>query len=240
MVLVHDPFVPTPDSKEWTNPEKRYEKDTKYFADMVAYVDKIALKIEKALKDKGVWENTIFIFTGDNGTHPSVVTKTVNGDVKGGKGQTINTGNHVPMIISWPEKIKAGRVFDGLVSFADILPTLADAAEINPSHYKTDGKSFFGVLKGNHTPIQNEVFIHYTPRWGKNFYQTRWVMDGEYKLYRDGRFYHTLIDPDEKNPLLAMSPNEKKIRENFGSILQSKEEEFPFHLNDEEFTPQNK
>ena len=236
MVLVHEPFVPTPDSPEWKDPGRRYENDTAYFADMVAYVDKIVKKTENALKANGVWENTIFIFTGDNGTHPSVVTKTTNGNVKGGKGYTINTGNHVPMIISWPAKMGKGRVFDGVVDFTDVLPTLADAAGINPSHYYTDGKSFFPILIRDRKPQKSEVFIHYTPRLG-NFKHDRWVMNGEYKLYRDGRFYNTLIDPNEKKPLSILSPNEQNIREKFGSILQSKEAEFPFDWNNKKFIP---
>jgi arylsulfatase A len=238
MVLVHSPFVPTPDSPEWADLSRRYENDTNYFADMVAFTDKIAGQIEAKLKEKGVWENTIFIFTGDNGTHPSIVTRTVNGDVKGGKGNTINSGNHVPMIISWPKKIKKGRVFQGVLDFADILPTLADVAEINPNSYSTDGKSFLSVLEGNHKPIKHEVFIHYTPRWGKNTdLHNRWVMDKEYKLYQDGRFYNTLIDPDEKNTLSTLTPNEQKIKEKFGAILQSKEKEFPYNWNKDKFIP---
>ncbi len=100
MVLVHDPFVPTPDSPEWEEPSRRYEKDTAYFADMMEYTDKIIGQLETKLKEKGVWENTLFIFTADNGTHPTIISSTNYAKVKGGKGFTKNTGNHVPMVIS--------------------------------------------------------------------------------------------------------------------------------------------
>ena len=49
MVLTHDPFVPTPDSPEWTDPSRRYEKDTAYFADMMTYTDKIIGQLEKKI-----------------------------------------------------------------------------------------------------------------------------------------------------------------------------------------------
>lgn len=247
MALIHDPFVPTPDSPQWKNPDLRYKADTSYVADMVAYVDKIVLKIENALKANGVWENTILIFTGDNGTGQPVYSKTIYGNIKGGKGTTLNTGNHVPMIITWPAKIKGSKVYKDPVGFADMLPTLADAGGIDPDSYSTDGKSFFSLLSKNKKPGQKEVFIHYTPRWGDTngkygikSSHSRWVMNGEYKLYRDGRFYNTMIDPNEDNPLSVLTKKEQKIRNKYNTILQRNENEFPFHLNDKEFHLESK
>ena len=60
MLLVHNPFVPTPDSPEWKSLETRSEKDDKYFVDMVAYMDKIIGKIVAELEAQGIVEN---IFT---------------------------------------------------------------------------------------------------------------------------------------------------------------------------------
>jgi arylsulfatase A len=235
MVLPHDPFVPTPDSPEWADPSRRYEHDTIYFAAMIAYIDKIINQLEMKLREKGVWENTLFIFTADNGTHPSVFSKTNTGNIKGAKGQSINTGNHVPMIVSWPEKIKEGRVFHGMVDFADFLPTLADVAGIESSSYFTDGKSFFNVLNGDTSRNEKEeIFIHYSPRWGR-FLHNRWVMNEDYKLYHDGRFYNTSADPLEENPVLNLSDSEEKIKGKFEILIQKKEDEIPFEMNDTEF-----
>jgi arylsulfatase A len=238
MILPHDPFVPTPDSPEWADKSRRYENDTVYFAGMVAYVDKIIGQLEAKLKEKGVWENTLFIFTADNGTNTSVLSNTVHGVVKGGKGSTLNTGNHVPMIISWPEKIKKSRVFDGVVDFTDILPTLADVAGIDPKAWYTDGKSLMGVLTGDKSrKDKSEIFIHYTPRWGKLDHD-RWVTDGEYKLYRDGRFHNTLKDPLEKQQISVAEGEAKKIKAKFEAILKEKEDEFPFEWNDARYKPE--
>ncbi len=235
MVLPHDPFVPTPDSPEWTDSSRRYESDTIYFAGMIAYVDKIIGQLESKLREVNVWENTLFIFTADNGTHPSVVSSTIKGNIRGAKGQSINTGNHVPMIILWPEKIKEGRVFKGVVDFSDILPTLADVAGIPPSEYFTDGKSFIDVINGENSRAEKvEIFIHYSPRWGR-FQHNRWVMNEEYKLYRDGKFYNTLIDPLEKNPLSRYSKKEEKINKHFNLIIQEREKEIPYEQNDTVF-----
>jgi arylsulfatase A len=233
MVLVHDPFVPTPDSPEWSDPSRRYEKDTAYFADMVAYTDKIIGQLESKLKENGVWENTLFIFTADNGTNVSVVSSTNYATVKGGKGASKNTGNHVPMVISWPKKMAGKRVSESLISFADFLPTLCEAAGIEPSKYFTDGKSFLSAITGN-VEIQDEVFIHYSPRWG-SFKSNRWIMNTEYKLYRDGSFFNTTTDTLEKQPLLILSEKEQLLKEQFQTVLNEREKEFPFHLNDSVF-----
>ena len=106
MLLAHNPFVPTPDSKEWSNPNLRYKTNNLFFKDMVEYMDKIVGKIIQEIKAQGLEDNTLIIFLGDNGTNRTLVTKTVNGDVKGAKGNTITHGVHVPLIASWPTKIK--------------------------------------------------------------------------------------------------------------------------------------
>ncbi len=241
MLLPHSPFVPTPDSPKWEDSSIRYKNDTAYFADMIAYIDKIIGRLEAKLKEKNVWENTLFIFTADNGTNRSIYSSTVNRNIKGAKGETINDGNHVPMVISWPQKIKTGRIFHEIIDFADILPTLADIAKINPSSYYTDGKSFINVLKGdNQRKGKDETFIHYTPRWGwpsSNNQHNRWVMNGEYKLYKDGRFYNTINDPLEKEQKTKLEEDEQKIKVKFEAILKEKEKEFPFEWNDTEFNP---
>ncbi|MCY1723149.1 sulfatase-like hydrolase/transferase [Prolixibacteraceae bacterium Z1-6] len=236
MVLVHDPFVPTPDSPQWAEPERRYENDTAYFADMMAYTDKIIGEIVAKLKEKGIWKNTLFIFTADNGTHRSVLSSTENGMVKGAKGETINHGNHVPFILSWPKKMKEKRVEESIISFADVLPTLCDAAGVAPDKFGSDGNSFLPLITNDLSEIQDNVFIHYAPRWG-NFgkYHNRWVMNGEYKLYQDGRFYNTKEDVLEKYPLSDLTEKEQKFKKEFQQILDENESDIEFELNNEEF-----
>ena len=227
MLLTHNPFVTTADSHDWNTTTNRYKEDNAYFTDMVTYMDKMVGKIVDKLKKEGLLENTIIIFTGDNGTNVNIVSKTNNGDVKGGKGYTINTGNHVPLIVVWPSTIKKPRVYDGLISFPDFLPTLADIAGVDDCSYDPDGKSFMPVFMGKNDPIQSEIFIHYTPEWG-NFPSNRWVFNSTYKLYQTGEFYNTVIDPLELNKLTNLTQEEKSLHDRFDKILMDKEAEFPF------------
>src|SRR5690606_29590133 len=120
---------------QWAEPERRYENDTAYVAHMVAYVDKIVSKIEESLVENGVRNNTIFIFTGDNGTRQGVLSETKYGVVEGGKGKTLNAGIHVPMLISWPEYTAQGSVWEYPIDFTDIFPTLADVGGMDPDKY---------------------------------------------------------------------------------------------------------
>ena len=234
MVLVHEPFVPTPDSPEWADPERRYEKDTAYFADMMAYTDKIIAQLEKKLKEHDVWDNTLFIFTADNGTHRSVISSTTYGEIRGAKGLSINTGHHVPMILTWPDKIKPGKTVEALVSFNDFVPTFCDVAGISPEKYETDGKSLLPLFTNESEQSQENIFIHYSPRWGR-FKHDRWVQDDKYKLYRDGTFYNTVKDSLEKSPLTELSSEEKEIKAKFQEVLDKHEQEVPFEMNNKEF-----
>lgn len=236
MVLTHDPFVPTPDSPEWADPEKRYKNDTAYFADMVAYTDRIVGEIEAKLKEKGVWGNTLLIFTGDNGTHRTIQSSTSVGTIIGAKGENINHGNHVPFVLNYPAKMKGNRSEESVISFADVLPTLCDVAGIAPEMFKADGNSLFPLIINDVDKIQDEVFIHYTPRWGSwAKHHNRWVMNGEYKLYRDGRFFNTEKDILEKSPLKELTNNEMKLKASFQQLLDEKEKDVAFEMNNNKF-----
>jgi arylsulfatase A len=103
MILTHCPFVPTPDSADW-NPKSvgspTYKGDAKYFGDMVTYMDKLIGRIADTVEKQGLSENTIILFTGDNGTDKPVVSKFKGRTVAGGKGKTTDAGTRVPLIVT--------------------------------------------------------------------------------------------------------------------------------------------
>jgi arylsulfatase A len=210
MVLVHEPFVPTPDSREWDDPSLRYRNDTAFFKDMVAYTDKLIGKIVDRLKQLEIADNTLLLFTGDNGTHPTIYTQTNEGKIRGAKGNTIDAGVHVPLIAYWPAKIKEGFVFGELVEFSDFFPTFAD---IVGKKIQTDGKSFYNLLIGSNYERRESAFVHYDPKWGKNVnrYRNQFVQTTDYKLYQDGTFFNISKDVLEEYPLCADSLNSEEI-----------------------------
>lgn len=200
MVLVHDPFVPTPDSDAWTDKTKRFKNDTTYFKDMVSYTDKIVGRISDKLEELDIDDKTLLIFTGDNGTHFTIYSNTSDGIVRGAKGNTIEYGTHVPLIVYWPEKIRKGLVYDGLIEFSDFFPTFADITQIE---VQSDGISFLPLLNGKRHEPRETAFVHYDPRWGKrvNQYRNQFVRSSDYKLYQDGKLFELSNDKLEKYPL---------------------------------------
>jgi arylsulfatase A len=219
MVLTHDPFVPTPDSPEWKNEKLRYINDPKYFVDMVHYTDKIIGKIWNQLKESGIEENTLLIFTGDNGTHRNITSQTDLGPYQGAKGNTIDAGTRVPLVVYWPSMRQNGRVFDGFIDFTDFYATFADI--LGQTDFR-DGRSLLPLFKNEKYEAREILFMHYEPRWGfGNRFTNRFARTKEYKLYWDGRFYNLSKDLlEESNILLAdCSPEELKTRKKLQAVL---------------------
>lgn len=131
----------------------RYPRAT--YAAMVSYLDEqVGLLIEK-LKEDGIYDNTIIMFTSDNGSTFNGGTDSPwfnsNGALRTGKGRGKGTvtegGIRVPFIVSWPDKIEAGSTSDHISAFWDVLPTFAEIAGVtNPN--RTDGISLLPTLKG--------------------------------------------------------------------------------------------
>jgi len=226
MILVHNPFRPTPDSPEWKDVSKRMDDNKKYFKDMMEYTDKIVGKIDHKLKKLGIRDNTILIFTGDNGTHNNITTETIYGIVHGGKGKTTDTGTHVPLIINWPDEIKEEIVTDNLVDFSDFLPTMTEAAKAGIPK-DIDGKSFLSFLKNEKYKPRETVLVHYDAKLPvavpESWKAGRFVRNKKYKLYHDNKFYNLEIDKDENNPLKIemLSPAEKRIYKKLKKIQNS-------------------
>ncbi|MCG6187364.1 sulfatase-like hydrolase/transferase [Maribellus maritimus] len=213
MVLVHSPFVPTPDSPEWLDKTLRDKNDTSFFADMMNYTDKIVGKIEEALQDNNVYENTLFIFTADNGTHFTIYSNTKDRVVKGAKGNTITDGTHVPLIAHWPKYNENSSVCSNLISFADFMPTFADLLD---NSVETDGNSFLPAISSKDPQKeQDKILIYYDPMWNSrvNKYRGYFAQTTGYKLYNSGKFYNIKNDILEENPLIYdnLSGKEKNI-----------------------------
>ena len=95
---------------------------------MVEYMDKMVGRVTAQLDASGLSEKTLVIFTGDNGTHPSLQSGFQGRLVKGDKGRPTDAGTHVPLIAQWKGHVPAGRVSQDLVDFTDFLPTLGEIA----------------------------------------------------------------------------------------------------------------
>jgi arylsulfatase A len=202
MILTHAPFQPTPDSEDW-DPETEGEevkKDVKHFTDMTAYMDKMIGRLDARLAELGIRENTLLMFIGDNGTLGSVTSRFKGTDYRGGKGSTTARGTHVPFIASWPAVIRTGAVNRDLISGADFLPTICEAAGVAVPAV-CDGVSFYPQLRGETGTPRRAIYLWYSPRLKPDPAVTEFAFDQEHKLYGDGRFYDLGKDPFEAVPL---------------------------------------
>lgn len=219
MALTHNPFVPTPDSKDKSRGVKK--RDPKYFKDMVEYTDKIVGKIVQNLEKQELRENTLLIFVGDNGTNKQIVSQTVTQTVRGDKGETTDAGTHVPLIMNWKGKISSDKSCSDLIDFTDFFPTLAGAAQIAlPENEIFDGRSFLPQINGEKGNPREWVFCHYDPKWGNRTLK-RYVHDKKWKLYHDGRIINLVNDPLEKHPVSFdnLDENTKNKMKRFQDVL---------------------
>jgi arylsulfatase A len=195
MILPHSPFVPTPSSKSRTQSNKQN------FIDMTEYIDKLVGKILHSLEKSGKRKDTIIIFTSDNGTHKSIGSKTIKGQVKGAKASMTDAGTHVPMVINWPEKISPS-VCKQITDFSDILPTLVDLAAAKlPKELHIDGVSLLPTLMDKKKNHRDTIFCYYWD-YGRNPNKARaFVRNHKYKLYDDNSLYDVENDRLEKSKL---------------------------------------
>lgn len=140
------------------------------FAAMVYLLDKQIGEIKKKVEDLGISENTIIIFTSDNGPHreggadPNFFNS--NADLRGFKRDLYEGGIRVPMIAYWPGKIEANTTSDHISAFWDVLPTFCEMAEIpKPDHI--DGISFLAALRGTEQEKHDYLYWEFQEQGGK-------------------------------------------------------------------------
>lgn len=236
MILTHCPFEPTPDSKDWdpkSPGSKTYKGDAKYFGDMVTYMDKIIGKLLAKLDEAGVRENTLVLFTGDNGTDTPVVSGMDGRQVVGAKGAMHDGGNRVPLIASWPGTVPAGKVSKEIVDLSDFLPTFCEMAGTSVPE-ETDGRSLLRTLKGSSEKHRDWIYVWYS-RNGGNSAAKQFARNQRYKLYGDGRFFDVGADVLEKAPLdvESLGAEEKGVHTMLLEAVDSYRDERPAHLGQE-------
>jgi len=151
----------------------RYPRAT--YAAMIEYIDIQVGEIIEQLKRLNIYDNTIILITSDNGpTYAGGVdfeyfnsTGIFQNDPKRMKGYTYEGGVRVPMIISWPEKIKNSRVVDDVSISYDIFPTLSEMSGAdNLYSYSTDGVSLVDIFTDETKSLDREYIYWEFPSYG--------------------------------------------------------------------------
>ena len=230
--LCHLPFCPTPDDPEYAawDPMKN-PSNKKYFPSMVKYMDKKIGQVISKIDSVGLSNNTIIVFSGDNGTPPNIVSQYQGRNITGGKNKSTDFGTHVPLIVSCPAKIPAGTIQPTIVDYSDFFRTFTDMANI-PSNTLTtagflDSKSFYPYLISNiPDSVRTWSYCYWKPNSLNPGQNKHFVQDLTYKLYDStnfNKFFNMAIDSFEVKPLKTnqLTSQEKQIRQNFQSIIAS-------------------
>lgn len=132
------------------------------FGDVLTELDWSVGQIMKELKDQGLDDNTIVIFTSDNGPWLNYGDHAgSSGGFREGKGTSYEGGQRVAAMIRWPGVVPAGRISNKLLSNIDILPTLVKLTGTKLPKEKIDGIEFADLLKGDETKKPRENFLYY-------------------------------------------------------------------------------
>jgi len=172
------------------------------YARMVQAMDRQIGRVLQALDANGQAENTLVVFTSDNGgerfsdTWPFTGVKT----------ELLEGGLRIPAVICWPDRIAAAGVSDQVTITMDWLPTLLEAAGTAPhADYPPDGISLLPMLTGRSAPTERALFWRYKSN------AQRAVRDGNLKYLKilDNSFlFDVVADPRERANLKVRRPND--------------------------------
>ena len=183
------------------------------FAAMVNYLDDQVGEIVAKVFELGIEDNTIIMFTSDNGPHmeggadPDYFDS--NGILKGYKRDLYEGGIRVPMIAWWPGRIKAGAQTDHVSAFWDVMPTIADIIGVQVPE-DIDGISFLPTLTGSEQMAHDYMYWEFHERGGRQA-----IRKGDWKLVqydvnrepgKPFELYDLAVDPGEENDLADRHP----------------------------------
>jgi len=208
---VHAPFDPKPDLLAKYQRKAKAggdHRDDPAYAATIEAVDQNVGRIMAALEKLRLADDTIVIFTSDNGG-----TQQYTPPLKGGKGQLYEGGIRVPLVVSWPGVAKKGTTTAVPVTTVDFYPTLVQLCGAKPPQGQPlDGTSLAGLLQGAAPPARERLFWHFPCYVGRATPSSA-VREGDYKLveiFEDGGrmdLYNLRDDPNEERDLAASQPD---------------------------------
>ena len=213
----HTPLQATREDYEAVGDIRPHRK--RVYAAMVRAIDRSVGRVLDTLDQEGLADNTLVMFTSDNGGAGYIGIPEVNQPFRGWKITMFEGGLRVPMMIKWPSKITAGTVVDTPVAHIDVMPTLAAAAASQSKATEIDGVNILPLA----TSQGDQNWDRETLFWQNGHYQV--VRHGDWKLQVNDRptdgLQHWLFDlakdPTEQNNLAAV--RQDKVNELKGLLV---------------------
>lgn len=171
------------DHKKENSIKRRVIQSDPVYAAMIEHLDENIGKLMSTLKEQGLEEDTMVIFTSDNGgLATSEGSPTCNYPLSEGKGWMYEGGVREPLIVRWPEVVKANTVTDKYITSPDFYPTILEALSLPLNEEQhIDGKSFMQVLKEEDFE-RGPIFWHFPHYGNQGGTPATWMRDGKYKL----------------------------------------------------------
>ncbi|MBI1255513.1 MAG: sulfatase-like hydrolase/transferase [Hyphomonas sp.] len=201
---VHTPLQATKEDYEAVGEVGSHK--LRVYAAMLRALDRSVGQIVAKLEDEGLAENTIIVFSSDNGGPGYIDLAGINDPYRGWKLSLFEGGIRVPMFVSWPARIPAGTVIDTPVAHIDVTPTLAEAAGVGlPEGVEIDGRSLLPLAEGAGGLARPDDALF----WQSGYYRV--VRAGNWKLQVDGKQGKSWLfdlgkDPTESTNLAASEP----------------------------------
>jgi arylsulfatase A-like enzyme len=210
--IIEGEFFPCEHKKDQRVRRRVIQSDPAYAA-MVENVDDNVGRLLAALESEGLADNTIVVFTSDNGGLATAEgSPTSNRPLAEGKGWMYEGGTREPMIVRWPGVVAAGSVCPTPITSPDFYPTLLEAAglPLRPEQH-VDGTSFLPLLRGEAGADRGPIFWHYPHYGNQGGTPGSSVRLGDYKLiefFEDGRLelYDLRQDAGETRNLVTELP----------------------------------
>lgn len=208
------PHTPIQPPEDWLQKVKQREPTIKpnraKLVALIEHMDDGIGQVIAALKHNGQWDNTIVVFTSDNGGQLDVGAN--NGPLRDGKQSVYEGGLKVPMCVVWPGHIAAQSESPLATMSMDILPTLFQAAHVDIPE-GLDGVSFLPALTGADQPALRTQWL-FTRREGGLRYGGKTIeaiRDGDWKLLQNSPYerlqlYNLVSDPYETNDVAQENP----------------------------------
>ena len=211
---VHTPIQGKKSLVDKYEAKKKTNQKNPVYAAMVESVDQAVGRILRALEEAKVADNTLVIFTSDNGGLQGRATD--NAPLRAGKGFPYEGGIREPVIVRWPGVVKAGAECAVPVTSVDYFPTILEAAGLEPPAGRAiDGTRLMSLLRGGSSIERDAIFWHF-PHYRGAVVPYSIVRAGDWKLIRryDGKRFELFSlreDLSEKTDLAEQAP--EKVRE---------------------------
>jgi arylsulfatase len=178
----------------------------KYYG-QIAKIDENLGRLNEFLEKTGLKDNTILVYSSDNGARSVEATKIYNAGMSGHKTELVEGGHRVPCFIRWPKSdIKPARDVSELTTVQDIAPTLLDLCGITPPNlYPMDGVTLSPLLRGDPWQHGNRnIAIQYTADGGP--WKSAVVMSGKWRLISGKNLFNIADDPAQKSNVAKENP----------------------------------